>query len=255
MLATGCDLFHFGRQHDAAYTYRKGTYRIKYYFNEKLAQWCRQCPVPDDDTFQAFALEARQYNKYGRPADFGRCDIAKICKAIGKPTMQEKWLLLMEMLCNSDPAYFGSMFIPPKPSPRLVNEVGRLFHLSLPAWNMCKDIDVRERFDIETRERVDVSPDVSSMRRFLKSIPVHYKKLESDGQRKKRKSYPHNYMIRRFLLHIQQWYPDDPDLGRCYDIHDQSIKRVSENIETVLDVIYGEMINIMDEAGFTLAER
>lgn len=246
VMATGCDLFHFGRLHDGAYTYRKGTYRIKYYFNEKLAQWCRQCPVPDDDTFDRFVEEARNVGKYGRPKDFGRGDIAKICKSIGRSTMQEKWLLLMEMLVERDPVYFGSMKIPPKPSPRLINEVRRLFHHSLPAWNMCKDIDVTEYSGGEGTTTTTTT---------TLDLPVHSKKTDGDGKRKKRKSYPHNYMIRRFLFEIQQWYPGDSDLGRCYDVHDPSIKRVSENIEVILDVIYVEMAKTMNDSGFTLMEH
>jgi hypothetical protein len=230
VLYSGVDLFHVAGLVGAAYLWRKGTYKIKYYYNEKLAQWSRECPPPSDDTFSKFLAEARNSERNGDPARFTRKDIARICRRIGKPTMQEKWILLMDMCKRKDPVYFKDLNIPPKPSVRLRNEMKRLFLISLPAWEMCKDEDVSE-------ELKKLFPEMG--------IPGHF----ATKKKRKRKSYPHNYMMRRSLRQIQEWYPDDEDLGRCYDLHEKSIKKVSRSIELWQDMIYKYMCEIMNGGG------
>lgn len=180
----GVGLFHLAYLEGAAYCYRKGTYKIKYYFNEKIAQWGRTCPKPSADTFAALVGELRDQNRYGLPSGFGRRTIAQACKRIGKPTLQEKHLLLLEMLRDTDKDYFGSIVVPEKPHYRLLNDMRRVFNLTLPAWMMCRDIDVTTEF---------------RRRHPKRSLPSHY------GS-KRRKSYPHNYS--KFSNGITCWvYP------------------------------------------------
>lgn len=172
---------------------------------------------------------------YGPPKYFWRPTIAKICKAIGKSTMQEKWILLLKMLKEEDPEYFGDTPTPRVPSYALVQEVTRLFLRSLAPWRQCKDIDIPSRL-----KELGIKA----------CVPLHYGK-------RRRKSYPHNHMIRRFLWQIQLWSQErmaqgkpeeeDAEFCTCFDVFDPTVKRVSANIEVVQDVIYKEMCTNMND--------
>ncbi len=240
VLACGASVFHYGVG-GAAFTWRKGTYRIKYYFNEKMAQWSGRCPPPTPAVFDQFVEEAKRTNEngqpvYGHPRNFRRADIARMCKAIGRSTMQEKWILLIRMLKERDPEYFSEIPLPPLPSQELIHEVTKLFYRSLPAWQRCKDIDIAAKL-----KELGIKA----------SIPLHYGK-------KKRKSYPHNHMIRRFLYQIQLWSRAkkhkgdatdqvEEEMACCFDRCADTIKRVSQNIEIMQDVIYAEMCLSMND--------
>lgn len=227
VLFDGVDTFHVAGLEGAAYTYRKGTYKIKYYHNEKVAQWCRQCPKPGDDFMDRFVEEAKKRSIYGDPEGMGRRTVAKICRRLGRPTTQEKWILLLDLCKAKDPVYFANLKVPPKPSVRLRNEMRRLFLMMLPAWEMCKDIDAGEIIRAKDPKA---------------RIPAHYGK-------KRRKSYPHNYMMERQLWQIQKWYPDDPDLGSCFEIHQEAIKEVSSDIRRWWDVVYQKMVECLNDLG------
>lgn len=230
VLARGLDLFHFGAQRDGAYHYRKGTYKIKYYINEKIAQLLRQCPPPSAEVFDRFLQEASDERRRNPGSSFARKTIAKICRKIGVPTLQEKWLMLLEMLKSADPVGFADIRVPPKPSPRLVNEIRRLFHLSLPAWQMCKDRDI--------------SQDLARLK-DKKNVVYRY-------HQRRRKSYPHNFMIREFLRQIQDWNEEgkqqnEEEMRTCFDLYEPCVKRVSKGIEQELQIIYSDMVRCMND--------
>lgn len=94
---------------------------------------------------------------------------------------------------------------------------------------MCKDIDAGS---------------ILKSRYPKIKLPNHYGK-------RRRKSYPHNYMMRRFLLQIQLWNSDqknpDPELSTSFDTHHEAIKTVSDRIQLWWDVIYEKMCENMND--------
>lgn len=229
VLFDNVDTFHVASLEGAAYTYRKSTYQIRYYHNEKCAQWNRECPYPPDELLDQFMAEIKIQTRYGGAAGLGRASVAAACKRIGCSTMQEKWILLLELCKQRDPEYFRDTFVPPKPTTKLLNQMKRMFLFSLPAWEMSKDIDAGE---------------ILKSRYPKTKLPNHYGK-------KRRKSYPHNYMMRRFLNQIEYWNErnpnPDPDLENCFEIHHHAIKTVSDRIEKWWDVIWEKMCDCMND--------
>jgi hypothetical protein len=115
--------------------------------------------------------EAKNAAIHGRPECFSRETVARICKRVGHPKIQERWVKILKMFREHDPDYFRDLWMPPKPGVRLVNEMKRIFRTTLPIWQQCKDLDVAR---------------LAKQHHPPLPIPAKY------GS-KRRKSYPHNY--------------------------------------------------------------
>lgn len=238
VLADGVGLFEFGYLAGSPFHNRRGSYKIIYYFNEKLAQWSRRCPPPNDVQFAIFKKEASRFSIYGPPAKFNRRTIASICRAIGVPTMQEKWLVLLDKL-RKEPGFEDVPEFPVPPT-RLLNCMIVFFRRVLPFWFKNKDIDVTN----DVKQFLEANPELSNDRQILYWISDAFKKQHST-----RKSFPHNFMMREFLLQLQQHYADDPDMANCYDLHEVCHKRISRPREFYQTLIWKHIVEDLNNDG------
>ncbi len=221
VLADGMALFEYGCLPGSPHHSRRGSYKIVYYWNEKLAQWNRTCPRPSDEILLQFLEEAQRVATFCRPEDFSRRTIAGICRTIGRATMQEKWLMLFDYL-EEQPGFKNKVKKFPKPSPQLLAKVQHCFRIVLPVWYGCKDINIKEDLELYLEEFPQYRSD-SQINNLLKMV----------GD-KKRKSFPHNFMIREFLRFVQTNYDakfDDATIANCFDLHEMCHKQISRSIE------------------------
>lgn len=238
VVASGMSLFEYGCLPGSPFHNRRGSYKIIYYWNEKLAQWSRRCPPPSPENYELFISEARRTTTYGPPARFTRRTIAKICRAIGLSTMQEKWLLLFDKLAVTE----GFSDVPrfPTPNDKLLGLMQTLFKIVLPVWFQCKDIDVSD----DVQNYIKAHPELANDRQITTWIIQPSNKLQ-----KKRKSFPHNFMTRKYLEHIQMWFPHDPELSNCFECHQSCHKQISRPREFYQNLIWIHISETINTAG------
>lgn len=241
VVAEGMALFELGCLPGAPFHNRRGSYKIIYYWNEKLAQWSRRCPRPPEPVLRAFLEEAKNVSATTRPADFTRKTIARICRTIGSPTTQEKWLMLFDILADTP----GFETVPKFsfPSNYLLSKIQDCFRIVLPVWFQCKDVDITEDVKLYLRE----NPEHAKNTEITKLLKPKY-----GMSAKRRKSFPHNFMIHKFLQQLQQIFHDDEQLHNCYDTHEKCHKHISSSIHFYQSMIWKhicESINSSAGAG------
>lgn len=220
VVGDGMALFELGCLPGAPFHNRRGSYKIVYYWNEKLAQWSRKCPRPSEPILRAFLAEAKNVAAKLRPSEFTRKTIARICRTIGHPTTQEKWLMLFDIL--SEYPEFDGIRKFPVPSYHLLAKIQDCFRVVLPIWFQCKDIDITE----DVKQYLKENPEESKSAEITKLL----KPRSAAAAAKRRKSFPHNYMIHQFLRQLQLIFVDDPELSHCYDLHEPCHKHISQSI-------------------------
>lgn len=229
VVADGVALFELGCLPGAPFHNRRGSYKIIYYWNEKLAQWSRRCPMPPESILRAFLEEAKNVASRIHPSKFSRKTIARICRTIGSPTTQEKWLMMFDILAKTP----GFEAVPkfPIPSGHLLSKIQDCFRIVLPVWFQCKDIEISNddvAFYIKHHSDQIKHTD---MNKLLKSSLTLTKK-------KRRKSFPHNFMIHQFLKQLQSIFQDDPHLQTCYDLHHHCHKHISDSVHFYQSMIW-----------------
>jgi hypothetical protein len=212
-----------------------------------LAQWSRNCPKPSDQVFESFLEEAKRIAVITPPEQFTRRTIARICRNIGRPTMQEKWLMLFDRLALLP----GFEKVPrfPIPTDYLLAKIQDCFRIVLPVWFTCKDIDISD----DIHEYLRNNPEHANDCQITNFLKLSEKKLPSQQhhlqQPKRRKSFPHNFMIREFLKQVQSNFSHDSKLANCFDIHQICHKQISRSIEFFQSMIWKHICETINTGG------
>ena len=241
VVAAGIQLFEYGVLEGAPTNYFRNSYKIRYYLNEKLAQWSGNCPKPSRNTMDKIVVEAKKEKTYGKPSGFDRKTIAKICRSVKHSQMQEKYPLIMKMLKDSDPVYFSDLPEVPIPPGDLINQVIDMFDRSLPAWIQCKDMFSIEEAEVSQHESEIPKKNRKNARLKKKQASDHLKKSLS-VYAPKRHNFPHDFMIGKYLQTIERM---DHNFYGVYDKHKATFKTVSPKVYKKHARIWQEMCRLM----------